>query len=210
METVQKIAKWFFSLKGIGIVILIALMVMIYDMFSGIDEYHTKQELIDNYNKRRNEIYEVKKYFQTIVPKNRKVEIEFESNKKLSRFGVYSINDALSKDSTQVYFLEWNLKTTSEKVDSVITSLGWTQTTLKILKAKLDDANCIQIESGEPTIIGFHRSGMGMYFYNLFEKPISKDLWKIYNDSCNHLIYNEELALEYEGGVLGAQCFPDK
>jgi hypothetical protein len=93
-------------------------------------------------------------------------------------------------------------------VDSVIRTIGWTQQTLKELKQKLDKANCIQIESGEPTKIGWQRSVMGMYFYNVFDKPIQDSLKSRYNDSCTYILYNDKLVLEYGGGAVGSQCFP--
>lgn len=73
---------------------------------------------------------------------------------------------------------------------------------------ELDKANCIEIENGEPTTIGWQRSGMGMYSYVLFEKPIADSLKKQYNDSCTYILYNDRLVLEYGGGAFGPQCFP--
>ncbi|HET6225030.1 MAG TPA: hypothetical protein VFF27_02050 [Bacteroidia bacterium] len=104
-------------------------------------------------------------------------------------------------------FLEWNLKIDSERMDSILKPLGWTRETLELLKEKLDDANCIQIESGEPAKIGFKRSGMGMYFFNVFENPIPDSLKADYNDSCRYIIANDRLVLEYGGGAIGSQCF---
>lgn len=75
------------------------------------------------------------------------------------------------------------------------------------LKEKMDNANCISVESGEPFTIGYQRSGMGMYFYNLFDKPLTDSLKKAYNDGCMHILYNEKVALELGGGAIGQQCF---
>ena len=72
----------------------------------------------------------------------------------------------------------------------------------------MDKADCIQIESGEPTKIGWQRSGMGMFSYNVFDKPIPDSLKKQYNDSCTYIFYNKKLVLEYGGGAVGSQCFP--
>ena len=178
-------------------------------VFSGaFDTFHTKQELIDNYNKRQTQILELKSYFNSIVPKDKQVEIEFEGDDKLFRFGVSPIDTATGNIIYPI-FLEWDLKTSSDKVDSVIKTIGWTQQTLKELKQKLDKANCIQIESGEPTKIGWQRSGMGMYSYDVFSKPIADSLKTHYNDSCTYILYNDKLVLEYGGGAVGPQCFPN-
>jgi hypothetical protein len=102
------------------------------------------------------------------------------------------------------------LQINTERMDSIIKPMGWTRETLKKLKDKLDDANCIQIESGEPTKIGFQRSGMGMYSFNVFDKPIQDSQKANYNDSCTYIMVNDKLVLEYGGGAIGSQCFYNK
>jgi hypothetical protein len=92
-------------------------------------------------------------------------------------------------------------------MDSIIQSMGWTRETFRALKEKLDNADCIQIESGEPAKIGFKRSGMGMYSFNIFDKPIPDSLKAHYNDSCTYILVNDRLVLEYGGGAFGGQCF---
>jgi hypothetical protein len=208
MTTPKKIFKWTLIIVGVGLLLFVGYFIYVSMAFSGaFDSFHTKQELIDNYNKRQTQILELKRYFNSVVPKDKQVEIEFESDTKLFRCGVSPID---TKTESIIYpiFLEWNLKTTSDKVDSVTATIGWTQQTLKTLKKKLDDADCIQIESGEPTKIGYQRSGMGMYFYNVFDKPVADSLKKYYNDSCTYILYNNKLVLEYGGGAVGSQCFP--
>ena len=95
-------------------------------------------------------------------------------------------------------------------MDSIIKPMGWTRETLKTLKEKLDKANCIQIESGEPAKIGFQRSGMGMYSFNVFDNPIPDSLRNNYNDSCTYIMATDRLVLEYGGGAVGSQCFYNK
>lgn len=208
MTITRKILKWALILGGAGLFLYGGYIIFALMAFSGTFEtYHNKQELIENYTKRKTQILELKNYFNSIVPKNKQVEIEFESDSKLSRFGVSSIDTATGGIIYPI-FLEWHLKTGSDKVDSVIKTIGWTQETLKDLKQMLDKANCIQIESGEPTKIGWQRSGMGMYFYNVFAMPVADSLKKHYNDSCTYILYNDKLVLEYGGGAIGSQCFP--
>ena len=95
-------------------------------------------------------------------------------------------------------------------MDSILSKIGWNRTTLITLKEKLDDANCIQIESGEPTKIGFKRSGMGMYSFNVFDKPITDSVRNLFGDTCNYIIVSDKLILEYGGGAIGPQCFYNK
>ncbi len=151
----------------------------------------------------------MKKYFNEIVPKNRFVEIEFDNDNKLTRFGIKPL-DKTAGDPNGPMFLEWDLKINTERMDSIIKPMGWTRETLKTLREKLDKANCIQIESGEPAKIGFQRSGMGMYSFNVFDNPIPDSLRKTYNDSCTYIMATDRLVLEYGGGAIGSQCFYNK
>ncbi|MBP2618769.1 hypothetical protein [Chryseobacterium jejuense] len=86
--------------------------------------------------------------------------------------------------------------------------MNWTEDEIKILKEKLDNANCISIKDGEPVKIGFKRSGLGMYSFNVFQKRDTDR--SIFNDGCQYILRNHNLALEYGGGAIGQQCFPNK
>jgi len=203
---VKKIFIGFVILCGIGFVIFIGYTLVIVSAFGGFDKDYSVSDLKDNFEKNKTEIYELKRYFNEIVPKNRFVEIEFSDDNTLGRFGIKA-SDSTAGDSNGSMFLEWDLKINTQRMDSIIKPMGWTRETLKTLKEKLDKANCIQIESGEPAKIGFQRSGMGMYFFNVFDKPIPDSLKVNYNDSCTYILANDTLVLEYGGGAIGRQCF---
>lgn len=178
--------------------------------FGVFDKTYTTDELVENYNRRKVEIEHLKHFFNEVVPNNKFVEIEFKNDSTIHRLGIGPL-DSLGKSRYDTMFLEWDLRVNSPKVDSVIKTLGWTQKTLQILKAKLDKADCIQIESGEPAKIGFKRSGLGMYFYNVFEQDgVPDSLITHYNDSCTYIFINKKLVLEYGGGAVGDQCFSVK
>ncbi|MES2620125.1 MAG: hypothetical protein V4615_04665 [Bacteroidota bacterium] len=206
---VKKIFIGLLILCGIGLVIFIGYILMIVTAFGGFDKDYSVSDLKDNFEKNKTEIYELKRYFNEIVPKNRFVEIEFSDDNTLGRFGIKAL-DSTAGDPNGPMFLEWDLKTNTQRMDSIIKPLGWTRETLKTLKEKLDEANCIQIESGEPTKIGFQRSGMGMYSFNVFDKPIQDSLRNNYNDSCTYILATDRLVLEYGGGAVGSQCFYNK
>jgi len=193
-------------LIGIGILVFIGWSLMIVSAFGGFDKDYSVSDLKQNFVKNKTEIYELKRYFNEIVPKNRFVEIEFEDDNTLVRFGIKAL-DSTAGNPNEPMFLDWDLKTNTTKMDSLIEPMGWTRETLKILKEKLDKADCIQIESGEPVKIGFKRSGMGMYSFNVFDQPITDDLIEQYNDSCTYILVNKRLVLEYGGGAIGSQCF---
>ena len=203
---VKNIIKGILILLGLGLVIFIGYIIFIAYVFGGFDKDYSVTDLKDNFQKNKTEINQLKKYFNEIVPKNRFVEIEFENDYTLTRFGIKAL-DTTEGDPNGPLFLEWDLYLNTPRLDSIIKPMGWTRATLKVLKEKLDKANCIQIESGEPTKIGFKRSGMGMYSFNVFKNSIPDSLRSNYNDSCTFILVNDKLVLEYGGGAIGGQCF---
>ncbi len=217
---IKRILIVFSILVGVGVVAYIAFVLIIANAFGVFDKDYSVTELKENFNKKQTEIYELKKYFNEIVPKNRYVEIEFKNDNTLGRFEIraldsifrdpnlpmISTNNAVGKPKVPM-FLEWNLKINTHFIDSIVKPLGWTIETFRTLKDKLDKANCIGIGSGEPATIEFKRSGMGMYSFIVFDKAIPDSLKKNYNDSCYFILATDKLVLEYGGGAIGPQCF---
>jgi hypothetical protein len=194
---------------GIIAIRYVFLFVVVFIAFGGFDKIYSADDLIKNFNEKRVEIYAAKKYFNNIVPKYKIVEIEFASDDEIDRLTI-TPKDTGKGSNIAVEFEDWNLKIKSSKVDSLLLVLGWTHNTLNMLKEKLDDANCILIESGDPAKIGFKRSGLGMYFFDVFDKPIPDSLKTRYNDSCTYIYADKKLVLEYGGGAVGNQCFFNK
>lgn len=197
----NKILKWALAILAVGFLTYVGFWIYTIASFGGaFDTFYSTEDLIDNYNKKKLEILEVKEYVHIIVPPNKSVDIEFDGNQK---FSIFHVTDNGNYDSN------WDLNLNSSKTDTLLQKLGWTKETLKMLKEKLDNANCISVKSGEPCNIGFQRSGMGKYFYNIFDKPIADSLKSNYNDSCTYILYNDTVVLEYGGGAIGPQCFPN-
>jgi hypothetical protein len=196
----DKTLKWILIASISGLLIYFCYLFYVFSAFSFDDEkYYTKEELIDNYNQKTQQINELKQYINSVTPSDKAVDIEFDSNTKFFIFHV------VDKDN---YESNWNLALNSAKVDTLLKSLNWTKQTLKTLKGKLDAANCISVKSGDPCNIGFQRCGMGKYYYNIFDKAIPDSLKDKYNDSCTYILYNEKVVLEFGGGAVGPQCFP--
>ena len=169
--------------------------------FDGIftGPFYDKEDLIENYEKKKEEIAEVKRYFESILPAESIVHIEYENNRELAIFHVKSKNTFESN---------WRLKINSTKTDSLLRDLNWTKQELKTLKNKLDKANCISISSRKPVSIGWKRSGMGMFSYTVFDSELSKEQINDYNGGCMYIYYKDNIVLEYGGGAIGPQCFP--
>ena len=183
----------------------------------------SEKELKENLNKNRENISKLKTYFNSITPKDLEVDIEYTSDKSID-LKVYYITTP--KFPRKILFQQWdinpyNFKQQSSPLDStdfapetnsleiIKERLGWTNATFKTIKQYLDQANCISVTNGDPTNIGFRRSGMGMYFYDVFNSPLSDSLKQVYNDSCKYRLVNDTVVLEYGGGAIGPQCFPD-
>lgn len=198
---VKKILKAILILCGIVLVCFVGYILMIIYAFGGFDKDYSVTELKENFEDKKTEIYEVKAYINKIVPSNKLVYIEFDDNNTLGIFHV-KVEDKFESN--------WGVKIRSGKADTLLKKLGWTTETLKTLKDKLDKANCIGITSGEPCNINFQRSGMGIYSFNVFDKPIPDSLKTSYSDSCTYIMVNNKLVLEFGGGAIGSQCFYNK
>ena len=183
----------------IGIVILFRSI----DSALGLnDKVYSVSELKFEYLKNEKEIEELIKYFKSIQPKDKSIDIEFKDNKTLSRLKIDY------KDSLKADYVQGNVQVKS-LLDTVFEKdLHWNEEQIDILNEKLDKANCISIEDGEPIKIGFKRSGMGMFSFNVFMKPETDR--SVFNDSCQYILVDKSLALEYGGGAICPQCFPRK
>ena len=146
----------------IGIVILFRSI----DSALGLnDKVYSVSELKFEYLKNEKEIEELIKYFKSIQPKDKSIDIEFKDNKTLSRLKIDY------KDSLKADYVQGNVQVKS-LLDTVFEKdLHWNEEQIDILNEKLDKANCISIEDGEPIKIGFKRSGLGMFSFNVFMKP---------------------------------------
>ncbi len=197
----NKFLKWLLITIGIGVLLYVGFFIYAIVVFSGaFDSHYTEHDLVDNCNAKTKEITALKKYINSIVPAGKGVEIEFDGSRTLSIFHVIEQGN---------YDSHWDVSASSPQAEILLKKLGWTQETLSALKEKLDDADCISIESGEPCTIGYKRSGMGMYSYKIFDKPLNDSLKSKYNDSCQYIFYKENIVLEYGGGAVGPQCFED-
>ena len=196
----KKILKWvFLSVLG-GLLLFVGYVLYEFSTFSFDDgKYYSKEDLVNNYKSKTKELLDLKEFIDKNVPTNKSVDIEFDGDKKFFFFHV---------DDNGIYDNNWDLKFNSKKVDTLLAKLHWTRKTLTTIKEKLNAANCISVSSGEPCNIGFQRSGMGKYYYNLFTTPIDDKLISKYNDSCKYIFYTKNVVLEYGGGAIGPQCFP--
>ncbi len=208
---------------SIGIYLLRGFFAFIF-FFISMDN-SSKDELIENYQMNKTSIFSLSEYFEKIVPEEYKVYIEFTDKKHIDLW-VYEKADSVYSQWTCL-FQQWDIdpfdyemkpltKYDSSKyapktkdLSLIKNKLNWTDSIFIKIKENLDKANCISIENGNPTEVGFARSGMGKYFYYLFSDSIPNSEIKKWNDSCMYIYYDPQIVLGYGGGAIGSQCFPD-
>ena len=172
----------------------------------------SKIEQITNLKTNENNIKTLIKEYSELVPDSLIVYIEFNpkdvvlSTDKSIDLQIYS-NRKNNNGGIDQKFRESNLPYNSEVLLEQIKFLGWNTNTLMEIKNLLDKANCISIENGEISTVGFARSGMGKYSYKLFKNNLNKEEQSEYNDGCLYIYHERNIVLEFGGGAVGQQCF---
>jgi len=201
----NKFLKYFLivlaSVGGLFLIGFVVMYFMIAAAFGSFDKTYSTSELKHEYYSKEKEISELINYYNHIKPKDYWVDIEFKDDDMLERLRITS-KDSISK----VVHQEWNVSSKILQSDGLKDLLKWNEDDVTELKIKLDKANCISVEDGEPIKIGFKRSGLGMYSFNVFQ-DIQTDRSE-YNGRCEYVLVDRNLMLEYGGGAIGPQCFP--
>ena len=170
----------------------------------------SKKEMIADIDSNLNNIYILKREYLKLIPKNYVVSIEFNpaDNITMTKENIdLKIEDTANKQWNLRQ--DWNLEYNSKKLAAMLKRIGWTTTTLEKIKKLLADAKCVSIENGDITTIGFARSGLGKYSFKVFNNNLTDEQVKKYNDGCTCVYYKKNIVLEYGGGAVGPQCFPD-
>lgn len=171
----------------------------------------SKKKLIANIDSNYANIYKLKTEYAKLVPKNLNVRIEFNpANNIISTKEDIDIRvQEVEQDGNRKVTQNWNLAYNSPKLDKMLALIKWNTETLKIIKKLLNNANCVSIENDKITTIGFARSGLGKYSYLVFDSNLTPEQIKAYTDGCGNIFYKQNIVLLFEGGAVGAQCFPD-
>ncbi|MDB5112823.1 MAG: hypothetical protein JWR67_3937 [Mucilaginibacter sp.] len=171
----------------------------------------TKKELIKNIDLNYEKINVLKTKYTRLVPDNYTVSIEFNpENKIISTKESIDLKINLYNNKETTVTQEWNLEYNSEKLNKMLAMIKWNYESLKLIKKLLEDCHCISIENGQISTIGFARNGMGKYSYVLFDSNLTADQIKQFNNGCSYIFYKKNIVLEYRGGAIGSQCFPDE
>lgn len=172
----------------------------------------SKKELIENYENKQKEILELKNTFDKMIPKGYVVFVELKNSDRVPGL-VQSIDFQVYKKSSagELAFIDgdWDIDYGSKELDRLLKIVDWDRMTLLAFKNILQTANCISIQNGDETEIGFARSGLGKYYYLIFQKKLTKNQIEKYNDGCEYIYYKDNIVLKYMGGMAGPQCFTD-
>jgi len=172
----------------------------------------SKKELIENFEQKRNSIEELQITYSKLVPKGYSVFLELKTSEHIVGL-VEGIDFQIFKKNNNGEFDmvdgDWGLQYGSEELDKLLALIDWDRMTLLGIKNLLQTANCVSIKNEDITEVGFARSGLGMYYYLLFPKKLSKKQTEEYNDGCEYLYYKDNVVLKYTGGMAGPQCFTD-
>lgn len=68
----------------------------------------------------------------------------------------------------------------------------------------------MRTDSDESFCVGFRRIGMGIYFYQIYHKPLSLDEQREINESDASILYTPYVVFRYGGGAIGPQNFIGK
>lgn len=168
----------------------------------------SQAELVENYQRKNEEIAALTSYFKSIVPDSVSVSIEFSPENEVWSMPA-SLDFFIRKPNSNQRHGNWNLEYGDAELDSLLGELGWNYQTLEDLMGYLDRANCISIEYDEYYSVGYSRSGMGMYFYRIYEQALTQAELDQLVDDCILRYYSDSVLLEYGSGAIGSLCFPD-
>ncbi|MEO8664624.1 MAG: hypothetical protein ABI462_03930 [Ignavibacteria bacterium] len=237
---IVKIIVWVLISSGLWSFVLFGYLGYIFLVLNslGMFDSSSKEELIDNYNNKQTEILELKEYFNSIVPEEYSVFIEFDRNnkvdlrvyevdiknarrKEIPLFDEHPFDPFTYKERPMSAFDTTDYAPETKSLELVKQKLKWSDDTFKKIKEMLDRANCISVSNeeayfvnesfsrSEPSEIGFARDGLGKYYYAIFNNAIPDSLKSHYDDKCNYIIFNDKVVLMYRGGAIGPNCFPD-
>lgn len=204
-------------LAGLGIIIIfIRILPFILILFSM--ESSSKKEMIENYENNTKEIHELVNYVNELIPPRYNVYLEHKGMNTIDLTVSRILEDDPINESEYIFQI-WNLDIENPdknlynaRVNKVpyydlLRTLNWNNETFDKLFKLLDRANCISFGTGEPFTVGFARSGLGKYSYNLFKDPIPEAEKSKWNNG-SFILYNDKVVLEYGGGAIGPQTFP--
>ena len=63
------------------------------------------------------------------------------------------------------------------------------------------NANCILAENGELLTVKYQRSGMRMYSYKIFNRPLNDSLKKKYKEGCQYIFLQKRCKMIFANNI---------
>jgi len=159
-------------------------------------------EMADNFEEHKEEFYSVKQYVKLIDPMHKANSIEFTMHPDHGVFVIEVNENNVSGDYEDLN--SW------QPSDYLTNYTPWTKETITVLKEKLDRISCRAIKIDEQFSIkhaAFNKGGG--YWYKLHSYPLEIAQKNLYSDTCNYIIYKDEVIFEYEQiSKFDDLCFP--
>ncbi len=185
-----------------------AIMLKVYSM-----PMSSKAELIQNYEEKSVEIENLIDEFNYSIPTDFIVSLEIRTKKDILHT-VEGIDLQIFKKNLKgdpiLINGDWDIEYDSAQLYELLKIIGWDPMTFSGIKNMMQMANCISLQNGDQTEVGFARSGLGKYSYLIFPTTLLTVLQiKEFNDGCQYSYYKKNVVLKYTGGMAGPQCFTD-
>jgi hypothetical protein len=188
--------KYFFIILGIAIILYIGFWIYSKLAISGVfEKSYTMKNAIDNYNKKEQEINDLISYFNTLIPSGKAISFGLGENNSRFNIGIALPDGAINEKQPNIGGS--NLKLHSNEADSLLSVLNWTNETAVTLMTKLKNANCLNIMSGDPIRIEYRYSGIGLFTYLVFNKPLTDSVANMYKKELGDPVIRSNVVIIY-------------
>jgi len=192
--------KYFAIAVGTAITLYVGYRIFANLIFTGsFEKKYTRKEAIENYNNNEKAIIDLIDYFNSKIPANR--DVTFGLSKKKNRFniGVALPDGAVNRNLPNIGGND--LKPNSDKANSILATLSWTNETVDTLRDKLEKADCINIMGRNPVRIHYRYSGLGLHSYLIFDSPLTDSTIKMYNSELGDTVIRKNVVVLYTSSL---------
>lgn len=185
-----------------GLGILNILFLAAYLLYQAPRQECSADIMAGHYERNKEGMRELETYARQAVDSGAFIRLEFDG-RHIPIFHVRARNDSLMSS-------HWDA---DDLQDSLRTIVGLTADELLGIRKRLANLDCVSIElnrSPPGITIGFRRVGLGMYFFRLYDKPLTPAQWQEAMDDEALVPYNRHVVFEYGAGAIGSLAFPGK
>ncbi len=185
-----------------GLGILNILFLAAYLLYQAPRQDCSADIMAEHYERNKEGLRELEAYARKAMDRGAYIHLEFDG-RHIPIFHVKTPDDSLGS-------YNWDA---DQLQDSLRAVAGLTADEMRGLRERLADLDCISVELRQdaPAItIGFRRVGLGMYFFRLYDKPLTAPEWQEAMDDEALVPYNRRVVFEYGAGAIGSLAFPGK